>query len=261
MSRFHTIESSPPGALGQGLRMITVKSPALQGRGDITVWVPKDCDPTDLPCVLLLHGVYGSHWAWALHGKAHLTAQDLINGGAIKPAILVMPSDGLWGDGSGYFAHGGQDFEAWITQDVIEATREVLALNENNPWFIAGLSMGGYGALRLGAKFPALFQGISGHSSITAPDQLKLCAEEQLASFEIDPTDSNLLHWMDKHRDTLPPLRLDCGREDLLIEHNRILHAALLKRGIDHRYTEFEGGHTWEYWSTHLKETLQFFLG
>ena len=45
-----------------------------------------------LPLVLLLHGVYGSHWAWAFKGGAHRTAQRLIDAGAIPPLVLAMPS-------------------------------------------------------------------------------------------------------------------------------------------------------------------------
>lgn len=40
--------------------------------------------------------------------------------------VLVMPSDGLFGDGSGYFNHGDKDFEKWIVKDVIGLISEVL---------------------------------------------------------------------------------------------------------------------------------------
>jgi hypothetical protein len=63
-----------------------------------------------------------------------------------------MPSDGLWGDGSGYVPHASQDFERWIVDEVPVATRiAVPACDDASPIFIAGLSMGGFAALRLNA--------------------------------------------------------------------------------------------------------------
>jgi enterochelin esterase-like enzyme len=59
--------------------------------------------------------------------------------------------------------------------------------------------------------------------------------------------------------DPLPPLRLDCGRDDFLIEANRALHQRLHRAGIAHLYEEFPGGHDWSYWSRHLEDTLLFF--
>src|SRR5579872_6172694 len=110
------LESSP--APLEGLTFATVKSRALRGRADITFFVPGATQGTDLPLVVLLHGVYGSHWAWAVKGNAHRTAQRMIEAGEIPRLALAMPSDGLWGDGSGYLSHPGLDFEKWIVDEV-----------------------------------------------------------------------------------------------------------------------------------------------
>ena len=163
---FRTFEISDPRFESEGLRWITVKSPALRQRADMTVFVPRQAaSAKDVPCVILLHGVYGSHWAWALKGGAHRTARRLIEEGRIPPLVLAMPSDGLWGDGSGYLKHSTQNFEGWIIEEVPAAVRQAVpAVTERSPWFISGLSMGGFGALRIGAKYPDRFRAVGGHS-------------------------------------------------------------------------------------------------
>ena len=119
-----------PEISAEGLRFLTVKSAALGGRADITLYVPETAaDAADVPIVLLLHGVYGSHWAWALKGAAHLTLDRLIAAGQVPPMVLAMPSDGLWGDGSGYVAHGMQNFERWVAAEVPAAVAKTVAAN------------------------------------------------------------------------------------------------------------------------------------
>ena len=121
--------------------------------------------------------------------------------------------------------------------------------------------MGGYGALRLGAKYPELFKGISAHSSVCEFRHLQPFVEEKLADcFDIDNEDFSPIYWLRKHADKLPKLRFDCGVDDELIEHNRTLHKQLTEAGIEHSYNEFSGAHTWDYWHEHLYDTLRFFF-
>jgi len=183
-----------------------------------------------------------------------------MDNGEIKPMILAMPSDGLYGDGSGYVPHQTADYERWIVKDVIQVVKEQFPqATDDSPVFITGLSMGGFGALRLGAKYPSLFRAFSGLSSITHFNQLaKFVADfDQLKAdaLEQDGVGEYLL----QNKDSLPPFRFDCGREDVLIEHNRELHKTLTDNNLPHIYQEFEGQHSWEYWEEHIADTLLFF--
>lgn len=254
-SQFFTTEI----ATFEGLQLITVKSNALKRRADLSVFVPSNSEGV-LPIVILLHGVYGSHWAWAVKGKAHETAQQLIHADQIRPMILAMPSDGLYGDGSGYVPHQDADYEKWIVEEVVQVLKEQFPqVTDTAPVFIAGLSMGGYGALRLGAKYPHVFRAFAGLSSITHFEQI----EQFVSNFGQLKKDAmeqdGVLDWMLKNQTSLPPFRFDCGSEDLLIEYNRQLHSTLQQASIPHQYEEFPGGHSWSYWEEHLRETLLFF--
>ena len=259
MTDFRTICISDPRFEHDGLRHVTVKSTALRGRGDVTVWAPADVTPRAL--VVLLHGVYGSHWAWALQGGAHRTAAALMASGDVPPLALAMPSDGLRGDGSGYVRQGdGTDFEAWSIDEVPAAARLALpALSADVPLFLCGLSMGGFGALRIGARHAARIAGIAGHSSITHVSQMAQFIEEDVASLGTRPRDASVLDAIVAAGRALPPLRFDCGVDDQLIEDNRALHRALDAHGVAHVYEEFPGAHSWAYWETHLADSLRFF--
>jgi len=260
---FRTIELSDPRFEHEGIRHMTVKSPALGRRGDLSLYVPPQVAAQGCVALLiLLNGVYNSHWGWLYHAGVHRTAQRLIESGAMRPTVLAMPSDSLWGDGSAYIAHGSEDAERWIMEDVLQASK--LAVPQLNPapkLFLAGLSMGGYGALRLGAKWAHAVSGISAHSAITHISEMPQFVEEPLSAYtaasgweqEVDP-----LYWMRKHHAILPPIRMDCGLQDSLLEANRSFHASLLAEGIEHSYEEFPGGHEWPYWELHVEKTLLF---
>lgn len=265
MSKFFTTEISNPENEFDHLRFITVKSKALQRRADITVYIPAVSNTGhSLDVVILLHGVYGSHWAWAMNAGVHKTADRLIQQGKMRPMVLVMPSDGLYGDGSGYLPHQTEDYEKWIVEDVIAVVREQITMvSKNSNFFITGLSMGGYGALRLGSKYPNVFRSFSGLSSITEFSQMKIFLEEG----EYDKLtglvtkQENVLDCMIANKEKLPDFYFDCGSEDILIEFNRKLHQSLKEKDIKHTYKENPGAHQWDYWRTYIEDSLLFFNG
>lgn len=261
MSKFRTTEISNPEFESNNLRFITIKTPNLKGRGDICVFVPPFGNLRDVPIITLLHGVYGSAWIWAHKAGVHFTALKMMQEGLIKPMVIAMPSDGLWGDGSAYLPQNNKNFEKWITEDVIDAVIENIdCTSTRSHLYIAGLSMGGYGALRLGAKYPAKYKAISGHSSITNKNQMHLFVEEDEVLFDQnDKTEEDVFELIRQNKEYLPAVRFDCGKEDLLIEYNRTLHEKLKAAKIDHDYQEFVGGHEWSYWQEHIKDTLLFF--
>lgn len=259
--RFRTTKISDPRFESDNLRYITVKTPNLKGRGNICVFVPENEVATDLPIAILLHGVYGSANSWSRQAGAHLTAQQLINEGKMRPMILAMPSDGLWGDGSAYLAHNGYNFDKWIVEDVVDAVKLNIpqAANSSN-LFISGLSMGGFGALKLGAKYPEKFKAIAAHSAITSLQQMELFVEEPLTAYQqVLEKNEDVFLMLQSNQDKLPRFRFDCGKDDILIEHNRVLHHQLNTAGIPHVYEEFKGIHEWGYWEAHLPESLLFF--
>ena len=245
-------EFSPPKT-----RFLTVQSPALRRRGDIVIYNAETTTP-DVPAVTLLHGVYGSAWAWMYSGGVHTVYERLREEG-LSEFVLLMPSDGLSGDGSGYYACDDADYRKWITDDVrTAATLAVPSLTEASRHYICGLSMGGYGALRLAALEPTIYSGASAHSPITT-------AVDFNAFTTANPADgipnTDLADLITSRADAVPPFRFDCGSEDTLFNSAQRLHSRLTTAGVAHEFEALEGEHSWPYWTRNVERSFAFFDG
>ena len=131
----------------------------------------------------------------------------------------------------------------------------------------AGLSMGGYGALKLALKHPEMFCAAASHSGAVEFGRETFAGDDD-RSREWRPImgafpaggDNDLYALIEKSdRASLPAMRIDCGTEDFLIGHNRRFQAYLAQAGIPHGYAEHPGAHDWKYWDRHILDTLKFF--
>jgi putative tributyrin esterase len=169
--------------------------------------------------------------------------------------------------GRGFYcdAVDGPAYERSLLDDVIGfVDRTFHTIPEREGRVIGGLSMGGYGAIKLALKYPQLFCSAVAHSAAL---DVRWRIERPESSAEMrrifgpapggGPNDPYALAaTIDRTR--LPALRLDCGREDGLLEENRAFHRHLEQLGIPHEYAEFPGAHTWDYWDHHVQEAIAF---
>ena len=230
-------------------------SPALGKAATCNVIFPEETNlPGPYPVYYLLHGLSDDYSAWQRRTSIERYVQTL-------PLIIVMP-DG----GRGWYsnAHAGAKYEDAMIQDCIgfvdrtfhtDARREARA--------IGGLSMGGYGALKLALQHPDLFVSANGHSGAYGFGHAQWRSEE--SEFERiigpKPTGGPLDLWKiaaDSAPENRPALRIDCGTSDFLIEQNREFSAHLNDFQIVHEYEEFPGAHDWAYWDKHVQSALRF---
>ena len=133
----------------------------------------------------------------------------------------------------------------------------------------AGLSMGGYGALKLALKHPDLFCAAVSHSGAVDVGRRDFSGEDDWARewrpiFGAKPEGGmDDLFALAPSLDlaNIPALRIDCGVDDFLIEDNRKFDAHLTALGVAHEYAEHAGQHDWNYWNRHILDTLAFFGG
>lgn len=210
------------------------------------------------PVLYLLHGLSDDHTAWTRQTSLERYVSGL-------PLIVIMP-DGERGWYTDAESITYSKYESVITSDIIgfvDNTFPTIVSREGR--MTAGLSMGGYGAVKLAVKHPDLFCGAVGFSAAirldTEIDSSEDWAMMNRLIFGNRFLGSNndviaLLNQAD--RETIPALRLDCGTEDFLIEQNRRLHQLLESLQIEHEYVEFPGEHNWSYWDRGIVDALPF---
>lgn len=204
----------------------------------------------------LLHGLSDDHTIWARRTSIERYVAGL-------PLAVVMP-DG----GRGWYSNAQVGFahEDDLIQDVIGLVERTFPVKaERSGRAIGGLSMGGYGAVKLGLKHHAMFGSVHAHSGAVGimrdEDRMRQLAPEFQRIFGDTPRGGpedpfTLVERIDHGR--IPPMRLDCGTDDFLLDQNRAFHAHLDALHIPHEYEEFPGGHDWAYWDTHVREAIRF---
>ena len=212
------------------------------------------------PVFYLLHGLSDDYSVWCRRTSIERYVADL-------PLIVVMP-DG----GRGFYCDGienpRQACESAIVKDLIgfiDNTFPTIAKREGR--VIGGLSMGGYGALKLAVKFPELFCATVSHSGAVTFSHYALNRDDDWdKEFGLivgeNPVGgpNDIFALIQKPRlAPLPAIRIDCGVDDFLIERNREMHAFLKDLGIPHEYEEYPGVHNWAYWDEHVQEAIAFF--
>jgi S-formylglutathione hydrolase FrmB len=218
------------------------------------VILPDDGTPP-FATMYLLHGLSDDYTIWQRRTRIESYVQGL-------PLIVVMPDGfrGFYTDneaGPAYARYIGQELPAMIE-------RNFPARASRAGRCIGGLSMGGYGALRIALGHPERFASAHSHSGalLAGTRGWDEDSEEFRRIFGANPAGSNhdllALARSARSRGPLPAIRIDCGTDDFLIADNRRFHAELERMGIGHEYEEHAGAHDWDYWDTHIRSALAF---
>jgi putative tributyrin esterase len=223
-----------------------------------------DIGTPPFPVLYLLHGRSDDSSSWLRKSRIESHAAEL-------PMIVVMPDGyiGFYTDnehGPAYARHTGEELPAFIE-------RTFQARPDRAGRAIGGLSMGGYGALRVGLGYSDRFCSIHSHSGALDGAATLLCRWKEgcypdapdlpgqmrqiFGSQPMSPR-HDLLELAKKAFSNLPEILIDCGTEDFLLQANRDFVEALRREKIPHTYMEHPSGHDWSYWDTHIQEALRF---
>lgn len=225
----------------------------------------ENAEQKPLKTLYLLHGIFGNYTDW-VNGtriQAWAEANDL---------AVIMPS----GENRFYLddEKSGELYGEFIGKELVEFTRKLFPLSDKREdTFIAGLSMGGYGAIRNGLKYAENFGCVIGLSAALVHDTWKdadnsapiftfrrnyyeaIFGEyDKVKGSDKDPK-ALLLKLKEKGR-PVPKMYLCCGTEDDLVTVNRDFRDFLNENGVDLTYVEGPGKHDWVFWDTYIKKVL-----
>ena len=232
------------------------------------VALPEDYDTsttTRYPVLYLLHGLTGHYNDWFSRSNvADYAAQYRI--------IVVTPE----GNDSWYIDSmtvPSEKYESYILNELIpDVQQRFRTIEARYGRAIAGLSMGGYGAVKFGVKSPATFAfvaSMSGAFGITRVSDEGIQWDALKKSLKLfgpigsDTRKQNdifeLIKQMPANRlPSLPFIYFDCGTEDSgIFPDNRELAGLLVEKKIPHEYRELPGDHSWGYWDRQVQEVLR----
>ncbi|MBQ9941586.1 MAG: esterase family protein [Christensenellaceae bacterium] len=231
--------------------------------------IPYDIESiyTEPKVLYLLHGLTDNASAWARLTQVEYFAR-------LYNFIVVMPEvqRSMYWDmtyGPAYFTY--------VADELPSLAGSIFNLPQGKEnTFIAGLSMGGYGSLKVAFSRPEKFAGAASFSggvdvngiidTFCQPGNPHGSEKDLIAVFGPDYKEKELNDVFalgvklagDEDR---PRLLQTCGTEDFLYEDNKRLKMALDGAGYGHTYLEWPGGHEWPFWNKSLELAMRFFRG
>lgn len=208
-------------------------------------------------CLYLLHGLSDDHTIW-------LRRTSIERYASYYGICVVMPR----GDKSFYSdMKYGMPYYTHIAKELPKVIREyfnVSAKREDN--FVAGLSMGGYGALKIGLRECGSFGACAGISPCGDLKKLPEFNDVFRPIFGDDiavPNEDDLLYLCDCAKDSpeRPRVYIGIGTEDFLYDNIQPVRLKLEENGYDFTYRESAGAHTWEFWDEYIQYVLKWMLG
>jgi len=265
---------------GQGIvkEKQVIASKILNRDVHYSIYLPSDYNTSDrsYPVTYLLHGHGDADDGWIQFGEINRLADKAIADGTIPPMIIVTPD----GFKSFYInaADGSLSYEDFFIKELIPHIEKTYKVKSEKRYRgIAGLSMGGYGALIYALKYPKLFAAAAPLSAVVWNDSdISLVADNMYNSL-FATTDKKNVKGIDRINSAWlqnSPLKLietksieelssvkywiDCGDDDYLSVGNANLHIAMTNKKVPHEFRVRDGAHNWTYWRTGIIDALSF---
>lgn len=218
-----------------------------------------------MKALYLLHGIHGSEYDWITETRVKRWASK-------RDLAVFMPAgeNAFYNDNEGLYLN----MATYVGKELVEFTRSMFRLSDKREdTYIAGLSMGGYGALCTGMRYPETFSHIGAFSAGLInrnPPQKDYPAWEPgnrsyfenmlKASDNFKQGENDYFFLADKLMKSgqpVPKIYMSCGLSDGLLESNREFKDYLLELGYPVDYFEDEGAHEWDFWDRHLLRFLE----
>lgn len=240
-------------------------APSLERTVPLRALVPVDGKEVDLtvpqrplPALYLLHGLYGSENDWFQNTRVALWARQ-------RGLAVFCPA----GENSFYTNQEGAAYLRFLGEDLPAFTRRMFPLSHRREdTMIAGLSMGGFGALNTALSYPQTFGKVAALSAALRPwtrmnredgdrSHSPGCARRLFGS---DTEDWDTLTLVRRCAGQMPEMWFSCGAQDALLEENRRLVRELEDCGVAAPLYEPQGDHNWDFWDREILHALDWML-
>ena len=248
-----------------------IKCKSLQRRTSVSVILPADNihflnnseEIVEKPyrTLYLLHGLYGSDDIFLANTSIQKFAED--NGIAI---VIPCGENSFYVDNEKAHAYYGE----YVGQELLDITRNIFPLSDKREdTFIAGFSMGGYGAIRNGLKYSNNFSKIGMISAALITDDIVNYVSDDNVLRSRDFYESifgNLDELQGSDMDpkalidncsNVPDIFMACGYDDFLHDKNVEFYEFLSSKNIESNFIEAPGEHTWEFCDKYIKEFIK----
>ncbi|MGW0753359.1 alpha/beta hydrolase [Streptomyces sp. NPDC002587] len=244
-----------------------------------------------VPVLFLLHGASGKHTDWVLKGSIVPTLERAVAAGRIPACALAMPDarrdPGRPGGGQEetfYINDAGSGgdvlrYEDMFIQEFVPAVEQAHGLGGRaEKRAVAGLSMGGYGALMYALRYPGLFGAAAGLSTAHFTDEgyrampmeewnrfyghafgRDLAGSARMTDRSREYNLADIIRRTASDRLGRTRYHLACGTEDTnYLPGTKDLGTAFAARGVDAEVDLEPGSHGWPYWSVAAEPMLDF---
>lgn len=256
---------------------ISYASDALRRYVNLTVIIPFETTETPeikmktnekFKTLYLLHGFGGCQDDWMDYTKIRDIAERY------NLAVVLPAGENSFYVDTGIFAN---QYGTFVGKEIVDYTRRVFPLSvKREDTFIGGLSMGGFGAMRLGCFYHENFSKVFSFSGAFVIDDIsgqRPGYKDMIADYDyyartfgdldkVKESEKNPLWCLDRAiaAGEQPDFYLACGDEDFLLRENRNMREALRLRGVKLEYHESPGIHNWVFWNQYLEKAVKWAL-
>ncbi len=247
---------------------MNIKSAQLGKATKVNVLLPTDVSDARQPykTMWLLHGLSGDASDWMRYTSIERYAK------AYGLAVIMPDAERSWYTNTAY----GMNFFSYITEELPALCRKTFGCLSDNREdnIVAGLSMGGYGALKAALTYPERYGAcisLSGSLDITRKSRPYRLEEWQSifgfniqSALELEGGEHDLFALAERNKKSgkpFPELYMWCGNEDSLLGVNRDFDELLSRLEVPHVFTSSEGDHTWRFWDMHIQSALKWKFG
>jgi S-formylglutathione hydrolase FrmB len=256
--------AAPGRVNAAAIELVEVFSASMQKPVRCMVVVPEGYSTLGdrFPTVYLLHGWSGYYASWMKDAPQLPELAD-------RYGVLIICPDG--GYDSWYLdspVNGSVRYETFLARELPNWVEYYYhAERAPDKRYIAGLSMGGHGAVRTALLYPEVYSraaSLAGGLDLRPFRQNNWSLDRVLGSPSthwVHWEKASVAHLLDEPRAQYPDLMIDCGTADFFLEVNRDVHRKLTTMRVPHLYRERPGGHDAGYWGTAINDVFSWLFG